>query len=140
MLATRNFFRIKKFCSQPNLSHFELSKIHTIKLRLQTLIVIPQKSTLKSRSSYSFRCRPLKLGSYVLGTIKAKFWSRQNFDLGFRSENIKFSKSLVAYFLSISAYWRFSKFNIFTFEAIIKILPAQKFCFCPKFQGSPQKL
>ena len=36
--------------------------------------------------------RPLKLGSYVLGT-KTKFLSGQNFDLGIRSENIELWKS-----------------------------------------------
>ena len=48
--------------------------LHTTILCVQTLITIPQKSTLKSISSYFVR--PLKLRSYVLGV-----WAGQGFKM-----------------------------------------------------------
>ena len=52
--------------------------------------IVPRQSYRILKSIfYRFRGRPLKLGSYVLGT-KTKFLSQKNFDIGLRSENIKF--------------------------------------------------
>ena len=82
-------------------------------IRARTLITIPRKSTLSLNSSYSFWGNPLKQGSYLLG-IKTKTLTCQIFDLGLRSENIQFWKSLVAYFHQIRG--RFSHFWLFLIE------------------------
>ena len=93
------FIGMKKYCSYPKLSEYEISKIHTIKLRTRNLIAIPRQSTIKSISSYSFWDKSLKLGSYVLRT-KTKLLK-----VAFR---LKLTKN---------AYLEFSNFDIFTSEA-----------------------
>ena len=82
------FFGMKKYCSYPKLSQFELSKIHTITLCAWTLITIqkkqqiqknPRRSTLKSIFCYSFWDIDLKLGNFDwldfrFGHQKWKYW------------------------------------------------------------------
>ena len=68
-------------------------KIQVITLCARTLNAISQKWTIfgisKSISSYSFRDKCLKPGSYVLET-KTKLLIEPISDLGLRSENIEF--------------------------------------------------
>ena len=56
------FFRMKKYCFKPNLSHCEIPKIQVIKLHVRTLIVIRQKFNLGLRSENIEFC---KLGDWI---------------------------------------------------------------------------
>ena len=80
-------FGMKKYCSWPKLLNFQIAKIRTITLRVQTLNAIPRKSTLKFIFSYIFWDNCLKLRSYVLGT-KTKLLRGQNFDLGLKKSKV----------------------------------------------------
>ena len=92
---------------------------------------IPRKSTLNlSIFSYIFKNKCLRLGSYnVLGT-KTKLLIELIFDLGLRSENIKFLKCPPCQKSSKLKNSNF-QFDIFIFVAQIKNLLHQKFWFGP---------
>ena len=62
MSASSNFLRNGKILFLAKVIAFtKIVKIHTITLRMQTLIAIPQKTTLKSISSYILK---ISIGQY----------------------------------------------------------------------------
>ena len=100
------FFGMKRYCSWPKLSNFEISKMHTITLRARTLTAIsPDFPTifLKLVLLLQFLRQSLEIQQSCSRDFNETFCIPEFRYIGHRSENIEFRKSQIYIF---NNFWR----------------------------------